>query len=91
IVAGRFVNAYATSDWTLGVAFRASLLTKGLAGIQPVNVPGVENVDVTELIEGHSSYLWTTKQILQQLELDVYYPVFQSSPANPQEDKRPDA
>ncbi|KAJ4851090.1 hypothetical protein Tsubulata_016166 [Turnera subulata] len=44
MVAGRFVNAYSTSDWTLGVAFRASLLTQGLAGIQPVDVPGVENV-----------------------------------------------
>ncbi|CAK7334381.1 unnamed protein product [Dovyalis caffra] len=80
MVAGRFVNAYSTSDWTLGVAFRASLLTQGLAGIQPITVPGIENVDVTDLIEGHSSYLWATQQILEQLELDAYYPVFRSSP-----------
>ncbi|XP_077246446.1 transmembrane/coiled-coil protein (DUF726) isoform X2 [Tasmannia lanceolata] len=84
MVAGRFVNAYSTSDWTLAVAFRASLLTQGLAGIQPVDVPGIENVDVTELIEGHSSYLWTTRQILEQLELDTYYPVFSSSRPKPQ-------
>ncbi|KAF9620828.1 hypothetical protein IFM89_014765 [Coptis chinensis] len=80
MVAGRFVNAYATSDWTLGVAFRASLLSKGLAGIQPVDIPGIENAS-------HSSYLWTTKQILEQLELDVYYPIFKSPPAKPQEEK----
>ncbi|XP_006343378.1 transmembrane and coiled-coil domain-containing protein 4-like isoform X1 [Solanum tuberosum] len=76
VVAGRFVNAYSTNDWMLGVAFRASLLTQGLAGIQPVEIPGVENVDVTEFIKGHSSYLWATQEILELLELDTYYPVF---------------
>ncbi|KAI4327693.1 hypothetical protein L6164_020122 [Bauhinia variegata] len=76
MVAGRFINAYSRSDWMLGIAFRASLLTQGLAGIQPIDIPGAENVDVTDHIEGHSSYLWTTQQILDQLELDTYYPVF---------------
>ncbi|CAL8995621.1 unnamed protein product [Prunus brigantina] len=85
MVAGRFVNAYSISDWTLGIAFRASLLSQGLGGIQPVDVPGIENVDVTQLVEGHSSYLWKTKQILEQLELDSYYPVFRTT-LKPQED-----
>ncbi|XP_055805055.1 uncharacterized protein LOC129873892 [Solanum dulcamara] len=71
VVAGRFVNAYATNDWMLGIAFRASLLTRGLAGIQPVDFPGIENIDVTELIDGHSSYLWATQKILDLLELDA--------------------
>ncbi|GMP32007.1 hypothetical protein CsSME_00005965 [Camellia sinensis var. sinensis] len=75
VVAGRFVNVYSTNDWMLGVAFRASLLSQGLAGIQPIDAPGIENVDVTEVIEGHSSYLWVTQQILDQLELDDYNPV----------------
>ncbi|XP_010061018.2 transmembrane and coiled-coil domain-containing protein 4 [Eucalyptus grandis] len=79
MVAGRFVNAYSTNDWTLGIAFRASLFSQGLAGIQPVNVPGMENVDVTELIDGHSSYLWMAKQILKQQELDSPSPVFKTS------------
>lgn len=95
-----------------------SLLTQGLAGIQPINVPGIENVgvyflskfvtgdtsfrmllfftfhieihlaldlqvNVTELVEGHSSYLWATQQILEQLELDAYYPVFSSTLVQP--------
>ncbi|CAH9105757.1 unnamed protein product [Cuscuta europaea] len=75
VVAGRFINVYSTNDWMLGIAFRASLLTQGLAGIQAVDVPGVENVDVTELIDGHSAYLWTSRQILELLQLDTYYPV----------------
>ncbi|KAL6642836.1 hypothetical protein ACP70R_021017 [Stipagrostis hirtigluma subsp. patula] len=76
MVAGRFVNVYSTSDWVLGVTFRASLFTQGLAGIQAVGVPGVENVDVTDLVVGHSSYLSLVQQILDQLELNTYYPVF---------------
>ncbi|KAF8406501.1 hypothetical protein HHK36_008590 [Tetracentron sinense] len=91
MVAGRFVNAYSTTDWTLGIAFRASLLSQGLAGIQPINVPGIENVDVTELIEGHSSYLWTTQQIMEQLDLDTYFPVFRRTPTKPQEEKSPNS
>ncbi|KAK7376059.1 hypothetical protein VNO78_34909 [Psophocarpus tetragonolobus] len=78
MVAGRFVNAYSRNDWMLGVAFRASLFTKGLAGIQPVDVPGIQNVDVTDHIEGHSSYLWATQKILDQLQLNSYYPVYNS-------------
>ncbi|KAJ3682170.1 hypothetical protein LUZ60_014743 [Juncus effusus] len=76
MVAGRFINAYSTNDWILGITFRASLLTQGLAGIQAVDIPGIENVDVTDMIEGHSSYLTTAREILQRLELETYYPVF---------------
>ncbi|XP_031269065.1 transmembrane and coiled-coil domain-containing protein 4-like [Pistacia vera] len=85
MVAGRFVNAYSTTDWTLGIVFRASLLSKGLAGIQPVDISGIENVDVTDLIEGHSSYLWMTRKILEQLDLENYYPVFRTTRAKSQE------
>ncbi|CAN6314308.1 unnamed protein product [Urochloa humidicola] len=81
MVAGRFVNVYSRDDWILGVTFRASLLTQGLAGIQAIDVPGVENVDVTELVDGHSSYLSAAQQILEHLELNTYYPVFVPLPA----------
>lgn len=89
-----------------------SLLSQGLAGIQAVDIPGIENVgflfpiifftrlcdsclygfypilmilplavqvDVTHFIEGHSSYLGKTTQILEQLELDSYCPIFSST------------
>ncbi|GJN09330.1 hypothetical protein PR202_ga27329 [Eleusine coracana subsp. coracana] len=58
-----------------------SLLTQGLAGIQAIDVPGVENVDVTELVDGHSSYLSAAQQILEHLEINTYYPVFIPLPA----------
>ncbi|THU69107.1 hypothetical protein C4D60_Mb08t10940 [Musa balbisiana] len=85
IAAGRFINVYSTNDWILGVAFRASLFSQGLAGIQPIDIPGVENIDATDYIDGHSSYLWTSRRILEQLELDAYFPVFSHLPVNPDE------
>lgn len=87
MVAGRFVNVFSTNDWTLGVAFRASLLSRGLAGLQPINVPGVENVDATDLIEGHASYLYTTRVLLEKLQLDEFYPNFKPSPPKLEEGK----
>ncbi|KAK7307500.1 hypothetical protein VNO77_40627 [Canavalia gladiata] len=79
MVAGRFVNAYSRNDWMLGVAFHASLLSRGLAGIQPIDIPGIQNVDITDHIEGHSSYLWATQHVLDELDLDTYYPVYNSN------------
>ncbi|KAF3440762.1 hypothetical protein FNV43_RR19048 [Rhamnella rubrinervis] len=58
MVAGRFVNAYSTNDWMLGLAFRASLLTQGLAGIQPIEVPGIENVRFSLLFSLFAQNLW---------------------------------
>lgn len=58
VVAGRFVNGYASNDWVLGYLFRAT--TGGLntvAGLRPVeNIPELENVDLTDLLTGHLSY-----------------------------------
>ncbi|KAJ8442594.1 hypothetical protein Cgig2_026536 [Carnegiea gigantea] len=76
VVPGRFVNAYSTIDWTLGVVFRSSLASTGLAGIQPADVPGIENVDVTHLVDGHASYISITEQILERLELESYSAVW---------------
>ncbi|KAM6564691.1 hypothetical protein CsatB_024689 [Cannabis sativa] len=47
--------------------------------IKDENWGAARKVDVTDLIEGHSSYLWATQQILELLELDTYYPVFRAA------------
>lgn len=58
IVAGRFVNGFALNDWILGYLFRAT--TGGLqtvAGLRPIeHVPDLENVDITHLLDGHTTY-----------------------------------
>jgi hypothetical protein len=52
-----------------------------------MNRPLSLQFDVTQIIEGHSSYLWKTKQILEQLELDYFYPVFNSTHSKSQKEK----
>ncbi|OWZ64032.1 hypothetical protein AYX15_04131 [Cryptococcus neoformans] len=73
VVAGRFVNGYATNDWMLGYLFRAT--SGGLntvAGLRPVEtVWGLENVDVTEIITGHMSYRSCMPQLLAKIGFPV--------------------
>lgn len=61
-MAGRIVNAYtdAESDYVLAFLSRVALSTAavrsfGVAGLQPVEIPGIENVQV-EGVEGHVSW-----------------------------------
>lgn len=72
-ISGRFVNGYARNDWVLNYLFRAT--SGGLntvAGLRPVqNVPGLENVDVTDKIAGHMSYRTFMPLILDQLGFPV--------------------
>ncbi|KAG8827924.1 hypothetical protein FRC19_011072 [Serendipita sp. 401] len=73
VVAGRFVNGFARNDWVLGYLFRAT--TGGIntvAGMRPIeNVPGLENVDLTDKIAGHMSYRSYMPLILDQLGFPV--------------------
>ncbi|KAG1742698.1 uncharacterized protein EDB91DRAFT_1081331 [Suillus paluster] len=73
VVSGRFVNAFARNDWVLNYLFRAT--SGGLntvAGLRPIeNVPGLENVDVTDKIRGHMSYRAFMPLILDQLGFPV--------------------
>jgi Protein of unknown function (DUF726) len=73
VVAGRLVNGYARNDWVLNYLFRAT--SGGLnpvAGLRPIeNVPGLENVDVTDKIAGHGSYRAFMPLILDELGFPV--------------------
>ena len=58
VVAGRFVNGYNRNDWILGYLFR---LTNGgirhIAGLAPIeDCSWIENMDVTDLVNGHMDY-----------------------------------
>ncbi|KAI9453558.1 hypothetical protein BJY52DRAFT_1288644 [Lactarius psammicola] len=73
VVSGRFVNTFARNDWVLNYLFRATSGGIGtVAGLRPVeNVPGLENVDVTDKIAGHTSYRTFMPLILDQLGFPV--------------------
>ncbi|KAF2662818.1 DUF726-domain-containing protein [Lophiostoma macrostomum CBS 122681] len=72
MVPGRFVNGYATNDWILGYLFRA---TSGgimrVSGLAPVEVPGIENINVTELVPGHMAYRTAMPKLLMEVGWSV--------------------
>ncbi|KAI9839340.1 MAG: hypothetical protein M1837_002225 [Sclerophora amabilis] len=69
VISGRFVSGYATNDWILGYLFRA---TSGgimqVTGLAPVEgVPGLENVNVTSLVNGHMAYRAAMPRLLREV------------------------
>lgn len=94
IVAGRFVNGYAKNDWILGYLFR---LTSGgisrVAGLAPVEgIPGLENVDVTEIVVGHMAYRTAMPRLLKEVgwmvESEEFSEIEDPDPENHQERQR---
>ncbi|CAI6272866.1 unnamed protein product [Periconia digitata] len=93
IVPGRFVNGYATNDWILGYLFRA---TSGgimrVAGLAPVEVPGIENYNVTELVPGHMAYRTAMPKLLREVgwlvESDEFAEIEDPDPENHEKRQR---
>jgi hypothetical protein len=56
IVAGRFVNCYSTKDWLLSVLFWQGV-SKPAAGLVPVDCPGIENINCSDIVSGHADYI----------------------------------
>ena len=53
----RLVNVFSSSDFMLGVVYRATAMTTGVAGLRPMQAPGVENVNATSVLKGfHRGY-----------------------------------
>ncbi|KIP08134.1 hypothetical protein PHLGIDRAFT_69848, partial [Phlebiopsis gigantea 11061_1 CR5-6] len=64
VVSGRLVNGYAAQDYILAVLARVSDMSWGVAGLQPVNVQGVENFPCTE-VDGHLKWRGMVGRCLQ--------------------------
>ncbi|KAI8628742.1 DUF726-domain-containing protein [Xylariaceae sp. FL1651] len=68
VVTGRVVNAYSTKDYVLAFLYRSSSIQYGVAGLHPIlNVKGVENIDASDLVEGHTLYRHATGPILRRI------------------------
>ena len=63
IVSGRFINCYSTRDWLLGVLFWEGI-SKPAAGLSPVDVAGIENINCSDIVSGHAEYLDKLDEIL---------------------------
>lgn len=70
VVSGRLVSVYSAHDWALALVYRANALRiSPAAGLVAVDVRGVENVDFSALVTGHTAYPALVPQLLDLLEL----------------------
>ena len=72
MVSGRLVSAYSNKDWVLAVVHRSqsrSATMKGIAGLAPVSVPGVENINLSKYVKGHVQYLSCMDDLLELVNL----------------------
>lgn len=70
-VSGRLINVYSENDYLLGFMYRTSALQYGVAGLQPIRgLAGVENVDVSEDVDGHTRYRFLVGGILKKIGFD---------------------
>jgi hypothetical protein len=70
IVSGRLVNVYSRKDRMLTYMFQYKHLKgalKPVCGTCTVPVPGVENVDVTDLVSRHLEYRVRVSDILERI------------------------
>ncbi|KAF2086420.1 DUF726-domain-containing protein [Saccharata proteae CBS 121410] len=71
VVAGRVVNVYSSNDYILGFLYRTSSVQLGVAGLQAVeDVPGVENLDVSSIVSGHTKYRWLVGNIMMKIGIE---------------------
>eukprot|EP00934_Nitzschia_sp_Nitz4_P009283 Nitzschia sp. Nitz4//scaffold4_size323378//124331//127668//NITZ4_000651-RA/size323378-snap-gene-0.414-mRNA-1//1//CDS//3329553372//9273//frame0 len=75
VVGGRLVNCYSTKDLILSLMFQAKRFSPGVqsilkpvCGTCAVEEPGVENIDVSDLVQGHQDYCLSTGQILERVK-----------------------
>lgn len=94
VVSGRVVNVYSENDSVLAFLYRTSSFQLGVAGLQAVeNVPGVENLNVSDMISGHLRYQFLLGRIIKMIglqDLDIQE-VEREEAALAIEDKRQEA
>ncbi|KAF4961898.1 hypothetical protein FSARC_9974 [Fusarium sarcochroum] len=68
VVSGRLINVYSESDYLLGFLYRTSNIHFGVAGLQRIQgADGVENHNVSDLVNGHLRYSTLVGKILKDI------------------------
>jgi hypothetical protein len=66
LVAGRFIHCYSRNDWVLRFLYRSTALTSAdIAGLNPISVTGIENVNMSNFVKGHLEYAEKTAEMLE--------------------------
>ncbi|KAJ3151625.1 hypothetical protein HDU86_006044 [Geranomyces michiganensis] len=96
-VAGRVVNGYSAKDWLLAFLYRTTNVKLAVPGLQPVNVVGIEDIDVSDVVDGHLKYRGAIGKCLSAIgaedldgaELDAQIKVLQAIEREESTDKLP--
>ncbi|GAA6046661.1 hypothetical protein JCM3770_003102 [Rhodotorula araucariae] len=67
VVAHELVNAYSAKDWVLGVAARLYTLSTRIAGLRPVRIEGVTDVNISDLLGAHMDLRHALPAILERV------------------------
>lgn len=76
VVAGPLVNAWSRNDWVLALLARASIhadmSANAPSGLAAVNLPGVTDIDLSDLLKGHMQLTNAdvVAQVLHRTEVD---------------------
>jgi hypothetical protein len=68
VVSGRLVNGYCASDGVLNFLYRYNRWELDIAGLG--EVPGVENVDLGDIVSQHLDYAEKIPEIMRKLDLE---------------------
>ncbi|KAG8279084.1 Transmembrane and coiled-coil domain-containing protein 4 [Homalodisca vitripennis] len=74
VVAGRLINGYCRTDWLLKFLYRTlSMTSQDVAGLNPIEVNDrrICNVDLSEIVSGHSDYPDKICLILRTMKIRV--------------------
>lgn len=70
LVSGRLINGFSENDWMLAVMYRYQGWALNPAGISAIDVAGVENVNLSSIVNGHLDYKHKIGVILDLLRLE---------------------
>ncbi|SCO59600.1 conserved protein, unknown function [Plasmodium berghei] len=70
-VTNRVINVYSKNDWLLGFLYRYMEWKLNVAGLMPINDPGIENYDASGIIHSHLDYKRKLKDIFSLINFDM--------------------
>lgn len=84
VVSGRLVNVFSATDYMLAFASRTVVWGTGLAGCQQIEgVGGVENHDVSDILDAHLDYPALVPTILRRIGWEDLKPELKPPPMQP--------
>ena len=82
VVSGTIFNGYNPNDTVLNVLYRATTTSYSyVVGLSPQSYPGIENVDLSEMINGHMEYGTKVPIVLRHMGFEIDSETFEDQDA----------